>query len=114
MDERLWCYLRTHRRLWGLDQGELAFLLGFKSASQVSRLEKNERTPKLRVAIACQVIFGIPPAILFPHLYEKVEEDTMTRIYQFYQGIEHGSTPEELRKKQLCERALKRAVGNKQ
>jgi transcriptional regulator with XRE-family HTH domain len=111
MNERLWCYLRTHRRLWGLSQRELAFLLGFESGSQVSKLEKSKRTPKVRVAIACQVIFGIPPATLFPNLYDKVEKDTMTRVYQFYQGIEQGSTSSDLRKKELCERALKRATG---
>jgi transcriptional regulator with XRE-family HTH domain len=115
MKQGIGCYLRTHRRLWGLKEKELAYLLGYKSASQVSRLEKSKRTPKLRAAIACQVIFGIPPATLFPNLYEKVEKDTMTRIYQLYQGIEHGSTSADRRKRELCEMALKRAVeGNKQ
>ena len=33
-------YLRTHRRKWALTQKELAFLLGHKSSTHVSRLEK--------------------------------------------------------------------------
>ena len=112
MKQGMWCYLRTHRRLWGLSQKECASLLGLSSGSQVSRIEKNKRTPTLRVAIACQVIFGIPPAALFPNLYQKVEEDTITRIYQVYEGIEKSSTSCDLRKKELCERALERAVKN--
>lgn len=112
MKQRMVCYLRTHRRLWGLTQKELASLLGLTSGSQVSRLEKCKRAPTLKAAIACQVIFGIPPAALFPRLYAEVEEQVMTRIYRFYQGIEHPSTSAEQRKKELFELALKRAVGN--
>jgi len=110
MKQRMPCYLRTHRRIWGLTQRELASLLGLTSGTQVSRLEKSKRTPVLRVAIACQVLFGIPPAVLFPHVYAEVEEQVMARIYRFYQGIEHSSTSAGQRKRELCEVALKRAV----
>lgn len=108
--KRVRCYLRTHRRAWGLTQSELASLLGLSSGTQVSRIEKSKRAPGLATALACQVIFGISPAELFPHAYAEVEERTIRQIYLLHQNLEKRSTSAELRKWELCEGALKRAT----
>jgi transcriptional regulator with XRE-family HTH domain len=105
------CYLRTHRLVWGLTQPELASLLGFKSASYMSRIEHSKRAPRVEVALACQVIFGIPPSAMFPHAYTLVEDRVMWNIYQLHLALENTSSLSGLRKRELCELALKRVTG---
>lgn len=105
------CYLRTHRRVWGLTVKELAALIGLRSASHTSRLEYGKRTPKLEVAFACQVIFGIPPSEMFPHVHSLVEDRVMWNICQLHSALEKTTSVSGLRKRQLCELALERATG---
>lgn len=104
------CYLRTHRRVWGLTVKELAALIGFRSASHMSRIEHGKRSPKFEVALACQVIFGIPPSVMFPHVYTLVEDKVMWNIYQLHSAMEKTTSLSGLRKRELCELALKRTV----
>lgn len=103
-------YVRTHRRLWGLTVKELAALIGLKSVPNMSRIEHGKRAPKIEVALACQVIFGIPPAEMFPHVYTLVEDRVMWNISQLHLALENTTSPAGLRKRELCERALKRAT----
>ena len=105
------CYLRTHRRIWGLTVTELATLIGFRSASHMSRIEHGKRTPMIEVAFACQVIFGIPPSQMFPHVYTLVEDRIMWNISELHSALEKTTSLSGLRKRQLCELALKRAIG---
>ena len=104
------CYLRTHRRLWGLTQRELVSLIGFGSATYISRIEHGKRAPKFEVALACQVIFGIPPQAMFPHVYTLVEDRVMWNIYQLHSALEKTTSLSGLRKRELCELVLQRAV----
>ena len=104
------CYLRTHRRVWGLTQPELASLLGLRSASHLSRIEQGKYAPKVEVALACQVIFGIPPSAMFPHVYTLVEEEVVRTVYDYHLALGNTKTLSVLRKRQLCEVVLKRAV----
>ncbi|OIQ90053.1 hypothetical protein GALL_280520 [mine drainage metagenome] len=104
------CYLRTHRRVWGLTQPELASLLGLRSASHLSRIEQGKYAPKVEVALACQVIFGIPPSAMFPHVYTLVEEEVVRTVYDYHLALGNTKTLSGLRKRQLCEVVLKRAV----
>jgi transcriptional regulator with XRE-family HTH domain len=105
------CYLRTHRRVWGLTVKDLASLIGLQSASHMSRIEHSKRAPRIEVALACQVIFGIPPSAMFPHVYTLVEDRVMWNIYQLHSALEKTTSLSGLRKRQLCELALKRATG---
>lgn len=104
------CYLRTHRRVWGLTQPELASLLGLQSASHLSRIEHGKYAPTVEVALACQVIFGIPPSAMFPHVYTLIEEEVVRNIYNFHLALGKTNTLSGLRKRELCELALTRAV----
>ena len=105
------CYLRTHRRVWGLTVKELAALIGLKSPTSMSRIEHSKRAPRVEVALACQVIFGIPPSAMFPHVYTLVEDKVMWNIYQLHSALEKTTSLSGLRKRELCELALKRATG---
>ena len=103
------CYLRTHRRVWGLSQRELAPLLGFKSQSQVSRIEHSKCAPTVESALACQVLFGIPPATMFPHLFDQVEERVIRDVYEGHEALSDTTSPSELRKRELFSLTLDRA-----
>lgn len=107
---RLQSYLHTHRRQWGLSQREVAFLLGARSGSIVSRLERNERDPSLKVAFACQVIFGAAPIELFPYLFEKVEEELIRRAYELHERLKRNPSKRTDRKLALLKDALRRAT----
>jgi hypothetical protein len=90
------CYLRTHRRVWGLSVKELTSLVGLQSAAHMSR--------------ACQVIFGIPPSAMFPHVYTRVEDRVMWNIHQLHLALENTTSLSAQRKRELFEVALKRAT----
>ena len=105
------CYLRSHRLVWGLTVKEMASLIGFRSPSHMSRIEHSKRAPRVEVALACQVIFGIPPSAMFPHVYTLVEDRVMWNIYQLHSALEKTTSLSGLRKRELCELALKRATG---
>lgn len=104
------CYLRTHRRVWGLTQQELASLMGFKSTTHLSRVEHGKRAPTVESALACQVIFGILPSAMFPHVYTRVEDRIMRNIYELHLALENTTSLSGLRKRELCEMALQRAM----
>ena len=104
------CYLRTHRRVWGLTQPELVSLIGFGSAPLISRIEHGKRAPTVEVALACQVIFGIPPSAMFPHIHTFVEERVMRNTYRFHLALSNTTNLSDLRKRELYALVLKRAI----
>ena len=109
-DKPALCYLRTHRRNWGLTQKELAKLVGTASSVQISRYENGKRAPRIEVALACQVIFGVPPSIMFPDTYALAEEEVMRNMYRMDQALENTTSLSGLRKRDLFTIALKRAI----
>ena len=65
----------------------------------------------METALACQVIFGIPADTMFPTVYSSVEEKTMRNIYKEHHRLENTIKPAGIRKRELYELALSRAVG---
>ncbi|WP_082884992.1 helix-turn-helix domain-containing protein [Bradyrhizobium stylosanthis] len=55
MHHRHQSYVRPHRRRWGLTQQELAFLIGVKSRTAVSRIEGSKRRPSLDAVFICML-----------------------------------------------------------
>ena len=110
--KRYLCYLRTHRRVWGLTQRELARIFGYRSATPISRIEAGQCIPGMEIALASQILFGVPPDAMFPQHYGEIEEKMMQRIYQFHQELLHLTSLSDLRKRELMELALRRAVAN--
>lgn len=68
MSRPLTHYLLTHRKRAGLSQEELAFLLGSKSGTKVSRHEQERREPSLKTALAYAAVYGVPVEDLFSGL----------------------------------------------
>jgi transcriptional regulator with XRE-family HTH domain len=71
MSKKLENYLRAHRKRSGLSQDEVAFLLGSRSGTKVSRYESFARTPGLRTALALAVIFRASAREIFAGLFEE-------------------------------------------
>jgi DNA-binding XRE family transcriptional regulator len=84
MVQRFQTYLRPSRRRWGLTQGELAFLIGYKTGKSISRIEALEQTPTLNAALSCAVIFNTPPVKLFPGALHNAEELVLDRANELY------------------------------
>jgi DNA-binding XRE family transcriptional regulator len=88
MAKRPEIYLRTFRRRRGLTQRELAFLIGIKSATVISRIEGLKRTPRLEWAVALAALFGTRARELFPGLYSQVHNDLLRRTRELYEGLQ--------------------------
>ena len=79
MSQRLANYLLTYRKHAGLSQDEVAFLLGGRSGTKVSRYEQAARLPTLETALAYEAILGVPARELFTGTFAKVEKATKER-----------------------------------
>jgi transcriptional regulator with XRE-family HTH domain len=72
-------YLRSYRKRAGVTQDELAFLLGRKSGTHVSRYELGRREPSLETLLALEAALGIPIRDLFRGRFLKVEQSIKER-----------------------------------
>lgn len=77
-----------YRKRYGLTQGEMAFLLGCEDGSSISRHERGAREPSLRMALACEALFGVPARTLFSGIYEEVEEEVKQRAHALSEQLE--------------------------
>jgi transcriptional regulator with XRE-family HTH domain len=110
MDRLLKTYLRTFRRRWGLTQTELAFLIGVKSNTLVSRFEELKRTPNLAVAFACAIIFDVSPVELFPGLFDDAQDAVYLRANELYEELQGSSAKATRAKLDFLEGVLSRSV----
>ena len=110
MNHRLKTYLRPYRRRWGLTEPELAFLLGLKSESVISRVERGGRPPTLKIALACQVVFGTPPEELFPGLFEATEQIVRNRAGKLRQKLQGDARSSTATKLELLDDVIARAI----
>ncbi len=79
MFSKLGNYLRTYRKRSGLTQNEVAFLLGCKDGTMVSRYERGARHPQLRTLLTCEVVLATTSRELFAGVYQKVEAEVAQR-----------------------------------
>jgi transcriptional regulator with XRE-family HTH domain len=73
-------YLKTHRRRSGLTQREMGELLGYNDPGQVSRHERSKSLPPLRIALAYELIFRVPAAVLFIGLHGSTKENIEKKL----------------------------------
>ena len=110
MKQQFKTYLRAQRRQWGLTQRELAFLLGYRYASAVWRIERDGREPTLSIAFACHILFDTPVAQLFPGLVSEIEDAILRRAYKLYDRLQGNPSRTTKAKLDLLEQVLKRAA----
>jgi hypothetical protein len=92
--------LRAHRKRSAFSQDEIAFLSGALKGSKVSRHEQMTREPKLKAALAYEVIFDRPVAELFPALFEKIKASVQKRARILAKRALQGSSKALLAQKQ--------------
>ena len=86
-------YLATYRKRWGLSQRQLAYLLGWDSASSVSRFESMGRLPNLMTALKIEALFESGSGDLFPGLYRRAEIEVADRAKVLYRELEGRTDP---------------------
>ena len=102
-------YLRARRREWHLSQKELAFLLGYKNESIVSRLERYERALTFGTLRSCNVIFGSGVADIFPALSREADDRLLQRLRELRADLARGDLSKRGEAKlQLVEAAIAR------
>jgi len=106
-------YLRSFRLRWGLSQGELSNLLGWDRSDVISRIEKKQRLPSLKLVMACFILFGASAAELFPDISDGVEATVMARIWDMYETIQGNPSRKTTMKIALLENAIERAQKRK-
>lgn len=100
MSKRLNNYLQMYRRRLGLSQEEVAFLLGSKSGTKISRYERGRRELSLDTALAFEAIYGIPLRELFAGRFQEVEALISKRVRALH---DHPAT-EDWKRKELAAR----------
>ncbi len=95
-------YLVSNRKRSALSQDEVAFLLGTRSGTKVSRHERFTREPSLKTALAYEAIFQRSASELFGGLYQIVEKEVAARARTLISKTRPiKSTPQIARKRQL-------------
>ena len=100
MSYRLDNYLRAHRKRSALTQDEVAFLLGSKSGTKVSRYEQFRRLPTLQTALALEILFEAPARELFAGLYRRIERATTSRAEELILKL-HSDRPDRVTERKL-------------
>ena len=88
MSQKLPNYLKTHRKRAGFTQEEIAFLLGCKSGSKISRYETFQSQPIITTVFAYQIIFNVPAHELFAGVYQQVEGPLMKRVQTLIRDLD--------------------------
>jgi len=85
-------YLRTFRKRSYLSQDEVAYLLGCKNGSKISRYERFSREPNFRTAMAYAALFNRPLSELFAGSFQKVQQEVSRRARLLARKITPGNT----------------------
>lgn len=85
---RLPQYLRMFRKRSGLSQGELAFLLGTKSGSKVSRYEAGNRTPAFEALLAYEIVFRVALDELFAGRHDTARSALRVRAQRLMRTLD--------------------------
>jgi DNA-binding XRE family transcriptional regulator len=88
-------YLRTYRRRSFLSQDEVAFLLGAKTGTRVTRHEGAHRIPKMETALGYEALFGVPLRELFASEAHKVETIIRQRLPELIRDVEERGGSEQ-------------------
>jgi transcriptional regulator with XRE-family HTH domain len=93
-------YLRTYRKRSAFSQEEMAFLLGCRNGTKVSRYERFARKPSLETLFAYEVVFGAPARELFAGAYQKVEKKILNRAQLLTRKL-NRATPDRMATRKL-------------
>lgn len=86
-------FRKITNRLWivrkkiGLPQKQVAFLLGHKNTTQLSRYERGSRIPSLETALKLESAYNTPVRVLFSGLYDQFHADVQGRRKVLYERL---------------------------
>ncbi|UCI07336.1 helix-turn-helix transcriptional regulator [Mesorhizobium sp. B1-1-8] len=113
MSSNLKTYVRTYRRLHALTQDELALLVGLKSGSSLSGLERNVKVPSASLLISLAYVFAVPVEDVFPAYYEQVIRGVENRAEALYEALQGHPGLNARTKLDLLEDIIGRAMSAK-
>jgi transcriptional regulator with XRE-family HTH domain len=79
--------VRVLRRRLGLTQRELAYLIGYDSDSQLSRIENGSRHPRLTEMLILELVLGLPALTVFPEIRQSVDREMSSRIRSLLRDV---------------------------
>ena len=103
---RLENYLRSARKRAGLSQAEVAYLLGCRSGTKVSRYERFARRPSLETTFAYEVVFGVPAAELLAGIFQEARRHTVRRARRLLHKLGSGQSTQRNQQKLTFLRAI--------
>ena len=74
-----------------MSQLEIAQLLGYPDAGQVSRHERSYCVPSLLIALSYQAVFRVPVSDLFPGAYEMTKQTIEGRLAKMENDLQQCS-----------------------
>ena len=80
-------YLRVHRLKSGMNQRQLAELIGIIAHHQVSIHERSVAFPSLIAALSYQAVFRVPVDELFPGIYEPILKSIEERLSEMEKDL---------------------------
>jgi DNA-binding XRE family transcriptional regulator len=92
MDETAGNLLRSFRRKHKLSQRELGVLIGYPCSDSVGRHERSEVAPPLLIALAYEIVFGVPVGQLFTGFHGVVAQAVARNAEDLRRAMEqeHG------------------------
>jgi hypothetical protein len=104
-------YLAAHRKNWALNKEELGLLMGYRSGTPIYRCEIALAEPTLKLALGCEVVFGIQARHLFPAVYARAEDAIMERAAALDARLGDEQDAVAVRKRELLRLMVERAQG---
>jgi transcriptional regulator with XRE-family HTH domain len=96
--------LVSFRKRAALSQEEMAFLLGTRGGSKISRYERFTRGPSLEIVLAYEVIFGKSASRLFAGICKEIERRVVERARVLaHKTRRQKPSPENKRKLEILE-----------
>lgn len=106
-------HIKRLRRHSHLSQGEIAFLLGLKGLSVLSRYEAGKRLPHAKHLLMLHLVFGTPIEALYGAHKDALREEIIDRLAKLHSKCEaKGGSAKIQRRKAFLEAALTRLTDN--
>jgi DNA-binding XRE family transcriptional regulator len=80
-------HIYTLRRIRGLRQKQLAYLLGYRNCSMVSRFETGRSQPSLKVALLMEIVLGARMADIYRDEHQRLVRLTLRRCERLPQPL---------------------------
>ncbi len=106
-------HIKRLRRLSHLSQADIAFLLGLKGLSVLSRYEAGKRLPHARHLLMLHLVFGTPIEALYGTHKDTLREEILDRLAKLHgKCAAKGGNAKIQRRKAFLEAALTRLTDN--